>query len=368
MKTKETKKLKVALVHDFLTEYGGAERVLEVLTEMFPDAPIYTAYVDTRNFGQGGKYLKNSIIRSSIFQKIPFFARILSPMRLVAPAVFRRFDLDEFDVVISSTNTYFAKAVKVRGVHICYCHTPPRYLYGYPTARNWKKNIFGRVIGELMNFYLRLVDYEVSQLPNVMIANSQEVAGRIAKFYKRTSEVVYPPIDVAKAVNGQRGEYFLVVSRLARAKRVDLAVAAANKLKVNLVVVGSGIEREKLEKTAGKTVKFLGFVPDEELWKIYAKAKAFIFTAEEEDFGMTPVEAMAAGKYVIALRQGGVKESVVEGVTGIFFNDPTVASLVGAIKKSQKMKFDEKTIISHAKKFDKRNFIRKMRLIIQANA
>lgn len=362
------KNKKVALVHDFLTEYGGAERVLEALSEMYPDAPIYTAYVDKKMFGKDGKYLINAEIIPSFFQKIPLFPKILSPMRIFTPLVFGRFDLSGFDLVISSTNTYFAKGVNFKGVHVCYCHTPPRYLYGYKTARNWKKNFFGRVAGELMNFWLRQVDFNLSQKPTAMIANSKEVQARIKKFYRRDSEVVYPPIDVKQANKPQNGKYYLVVSRLARAKRVDLAVEAAKKLNLDLVVVGTGIEREVLERSRGKKTKFLGFVSDDQLWNVYSYAKAFIFTAEQEDFGMTAVEAMAAGKPVIALGQGGVKESVVEGETGVFFERPTVKDLVAAIRRFEKMKFDEKKILARSRFFDKENFKKGIERIVNKYA
>lgn len=358
------KELKVALIHDFLTEYGGAERVLETLVELFPNSPIYTAFVDKKKFGKEGIYLKDSEIVPTFFQKIPFFVKVLSPMRILAPWAFSRLDLSGFDLVISSTNTYFAKAVKAKGTHICYCHTPPRYLYGYPTARNWKKTLAGRIVGELMNFWLRQVDFKVSQGPTVMLANSEEVRSRIRKFYRRESEVVYPPVDVKKAKKSQKGEYYLVVSRLARAKRVDLAVKAAKRLKKKLVVVGSGPEREYLESLAGKETKFLGFVTDNQLWEIYAKAKAFLFTAEEEDFGITPVEAIAAGKPVVALRQGGVKETVIDGVTGVFFEKPTVGDLAAAIKKLETTEFDEKKLIKQAEKFSKERFKRKINIIV----
>ncbi len=362
------KNIKIALVHDFLTEYGGAERVLETLVEMYPSAKVYTAYFDKTKFGKGGIYLTETEIEGSLFQNIPLFPKILSPMRIFAPMVFRKFDLNGYDLVISSTNTYFAKAVNFDSVHICYCHTPPRYLYGYPTARNWKKSFVGRVVGEFMNFWLRQIDFNVSQKPTVMIANSKEVQKRIKKFYRRNSIVVYPPIDTNKAQKPQKGEYYLVVSRLARAKRVDLAVRAAKKLNTKLLVVGTGIEMEGLKEIAGNKTKFLGFVPDNELWKVYSKAKAFIFSAEEEDFGMTAVEAMAAGKPVIALRQGGVKESVVEGETGIFFDEATVESLVNAIKQFEKMKFDTNKILNQSKEFSKEKFEEGIKAVIEKYA
>ncbi len=362
------KNIKIALVHDFLTEYGGAERVLETLVEMYPSVKVYTSYFDKTKFGKDGIYLTETEIEGSIFQNIPMFSKILSPMRIFAPWVFMKFDLSTYDVVISSTNTYFAKAVNFNGIHICYCHTPPRYLYGYPTARNWKKSFAGRIVGEFMNFWLRQVDFKISQKPTVMIANSKEVQRRIKKFYRRDSIVVYPPIDTQRAQKPQKGEYYLVVSRLARAKRVDLAIRAAKKLNTNLLIVGSGIEMENLKQIAGGKTKFLGFVPDDQLWSIYSKAKAFIFSAEEEDFGMTAVEAMAAGKPVIALNQGGVKESVIDGETGVFFDEATVESLVNAIKKFEKMKFDTNKILKQSKEFSKEKFEKGIKAVIEKYA
>ncbi len=362
------KNIKVALVHDFLTEYGGAERVLETLVEMYPSAQVFTSYFDKSKFGKDGKYLTNTEIIASVFQKIPMFSKILSPMRIFAPWVFMKFDLSEYDLIISSTNTYFAKAVNFDGVHICYCHTPPRYLYGYPTARNWKKSVVGRIVGEFINFWLRQVDFKVSQKPTVMIANSKEVQKRIKKFYRRDSIVVYPPIDTKRAQKPQKGEYYLVVSRLARAKRVDLAIKATKKLNAELLIVGSGLEMENLKQIAGSKTKFLGFVSEDKLWNVYSKAKAFIFSAEEEDFGMTAVEAMAAGKPVIALRQGGVKESVVDGETGIFFDEATVDSLVNAIKQFEKKKFDTNKILKQSKEFSKEKFETGIKAIVEKYA
>ena len=365
-KNLSNKNIKVALIHDFLTEYGGAERVLEALVKMYPSAVVYTAYVDRRKFGKNGRYLTDSVIISSVFQKIIFFKKLISPMRVFAPLVFRHFNLDDFDLVISSTNTYFAKAVVVRnGLHICYCHTPPRYLYGYPTARNWKKSLVGRLIGELMNFALRQVDFSVSQKPNVMIANSKEVQARIKKFYRRDSVVVYPPVEVGDYQVKSGGSYYLVVSRLARAKRVDLAILAAKRLKIKLKVVGTGVELDSLKKIAGSDTEFLGFVPDKNLWEIYAQAKAFLFTAEEEDFGMTPVEAMLMGRPVIALNQGGVKETVVDGSTGVLFENADVDDLVRAIKRFEKMSFNIDDIQKHARKFSRKVFEAKIKKIVK---
>src|SRR3990167_8443495 len=190
--------MKVALVHDYLKEYGGAERVVEALHEIFPEAPLYTAYVNLEVMGESGKRFKDWDIRSSWLQKIPLANKLVSPFRIFAPMMFESFDLSEYDVVISSCAIYFSKAVitKPEALHLSYIHTPPRYLYGYTTSFNYKKNPITRVLGELANHFLRIYDFEVSQRPDILVANSKNIQARIKKFYRRESVVIYPPVDI----------------------------------------------------------------------------------------------------------------------------------------------------------------------------
>lgn len=374
--------MKVALVHDFLVEYGGAERVLEALHEIYPKAPVYVAFYDKKSLGVNAQKFADWKIITSWGKRLPFWRKLISPYRIFCKKFFESFDLSEFDLVISSSNAYLAKAVKVpNGVHICYCHTPPRFLYGYPTPINWKKNPILRPIGEIVNHFMRVWDFETAQKVNYFIANSEEVQRRIAKFYRRSSEVIYPPVEFAEIrANDEhraRGrtsnsEYFLVVSRLVASKNVDIAVEVCVKLGLPLKVVGTGRDEEKLRKMAqDSSVEILGEVDDEELVKLYLGCRAVIFTASQEDFGLVPVEAMVAGKPVIANAEGGVLETVIDKKTGVYFDPPTTGSLTLAINNfmalEKKGAFDAKFIRKHAQKFSKERFKREIEAFVDAH-
>ncbi len=364
--------MKVALVHDYVKEYGGAERVLEALHEMFPDAPVYTSVYLPNYLGPHKYRFRKWDIRPSVLQKLPFKAKLISPMRLIAPYIFKRMDFSEYDVVIvSATGAYLPNMIhKGTAKHICYCHTPPRYLYGYPTAR--KVSSFMKPFVHIANHFLRINDFESAQNVDYFIANSKETASRITKFYRRDAEVIYPPIDIPatqkskiQMTNDKRGRaYYLAGGRLARAKRIDLAVKVCTELELPLKVFGkafAGYGDELRQIAHGKShIEFMGEVTDEDKWKLMAGAKAFIFPAEFEDFGIVPVEAMAAGTPVIALRSGGVQESVVEGKTGLFFDKPTVESLKNAIKKFEKMKLKPEDCRTQAMKFSKERFVKQV--------
>lgn len=364
--------MRIALVHDYIKEYGGAERVLETLHEIWPKAPIYTTVYLPDFSGPHKDRVRKWDIRPSFLQYIPFVSKLISPIRAVAPWIFQNMDFSKYDVVIvSATGAYSPNSIrKGKAVHVCYCHTPPRYLYGYATAREWKKNIVFKVLGEIANHFLRMTDFESAQNVDYFIANSKEVASRIQKFYRRDATVIYPPIETPQAQRELHptggGEYYLAGGRLARPKRVDLAVSACTKLNLLLKVFGKEFAGygDELRKMAGPTVEFLGEVSDEEKWKLMAQAQAFIFPAEEEDFGITPVEAMSVGTPVIAYRSGGVKETVVDGKTGLFFNKPEVGELVKTIKKFEKLNLKPSDCINQAKKFSKERFIKEMKEFI----
>ena len=391
MSTGQGCRMRVALIHDFLIEYGGAERVLEALHEIWPKAPVYTAFYNPDSLGPNASKFKGWKIITSWGRRLPFWQKLVSPYRIFSKSFFESLDLSGFDLVVSSSNMYMAKAVKVlNGIHICYCHTPPRFLYGYLTALNWRKNPIIRPVGEVINHFMRVWDFESAQNVDYFIANSKEVQARIKKFYRRDSVVIYPPVDMKrfafKSTNAKRlktkavaldvsrsslDSYFLVVSRLVGAKKVDIAVEVCAKLGLPLKVVGSGKELENLKKLAEVVpnsddrknlvkIEFTGEVSDDELIKLYQNCRAVIFPAEQEDFGLVPVEAMAAGKPVIALAQGGVLESVIDQVTGVYFNQPTVDSLKKAMNRfielEKKGYFDPKFIHRHAQKFSKERF------------
>jgi len=275
-------------------------------------------------------------------------------------------------VIVSATGAYNPNLIrKGKAIHICYCHTPPRYLYGYPTARNWKNNPILRVLGETANHFLRMVDYKSSQSVDYYIANSKEVAARIEKFYRRKAKVIYPPVDIPKGLSKTKErKYYLAGGRLARAKRVDLAVEVCTKLNLPLKVFGKEFAGygEELREMAGPTIEFLGEVTDKKKWELMTGARAYIFPAELEDFGITPVEAMAAGTPVIAFRSGGVMESVIDGKTGIFFDKASTSSLAKAIKKFEKSKIKSENCIKQARKFSTERFKKEMKLFIKKYA
>ncbi len=366
MSATKNKTLKVALVHDYLREYGGAERVVEAFHELFPSAPLYTAFVDAKALGIHWSSFSDWDIRETNMNKLPFYKKFFSPYRVFAPQAFKALDLSEYDVVISSSNAYFAKAVTTengssKAIHICYCHTPARSLYGYTTMSNWKQNPFTRFFGTLLNHYLRVVDFKIAQQVPYFIANSKETQRRITKFYRRDSVVMYPPVDVPESSPRDiKGEYFLYVGRLAASKHVELAIQACTQLGLSLKVVGSGKGSEYLQELAGPTVTFEGSVDDATLHRLYENAKALIFPAEDEDFGIVPVEAMGHGVPVIAHKSGGPMETVIEDKTGLFFTDLTVASVVSALGRFEKKQFSRKTIYAHALRFSKERFKKEM--------
>jgi len=356
--TKLNNNPRVALVHDYLREYGGAERVLEALHQMWPDAPVYVALFDKEALGIHAKKFQDWDIRETWITKLPFYKKLFSPYRIFAKNAFESLDLSEFDLVISSSNAYMAKAVIAKkGKHYCYCHTPPRSLYGYTTMTDWKKNPLIRMIGYLINHYMRLVDFKVAQRVDHFVANSKETQSRIKKFYRRDSQVIYPPVDLTMKFSPVKDKgYFLYVGRLAKSKNVDLAIKACTNLNLPLKLVGSGKGLDHLKSIAGESVEFLGAVDDKVLHELYSGAKAFIFPAEDEDFGIVPVEAMGHGIPVVSHRSGGPKETIIEGKTGVFFDELTVDSLATALQKVQQTKFDKKLIRKHAEKFSKQVF------------
>ena len=369
--------MKVALVHDYIKEYGGAERVLEALSEIYPEAPIYTTVYLPSYLGPHRERFKKLNIKTSWAQYLPFKAKLISPLRIISPLIFRSFDLSNFDVVIvSQTGAYIPNSIKKgKAKQITYCHTPPRYLYGYATAREWKKNIFFRVLGEAANHFLRIVDYNASQNVDYFIANSQNVRKRIQKFYRKDATVIYPPVVVDSKFKIQnsklpKDEYFLAGGRLARPKHIDLIVDTFAKNGKHLKVFGkafAGYGEELKKKTKGN-IEFLGEVTDEEKYQLMQSAKAFVFASEDEDFGITPVEAESLGTAVIAFASGGTLESVVDGKTGIFFSALTLDSLSKAVEKFNELKLNKKDIVKQGSKFSESIFKSKIKEFVKKHA
>lgn len=378
---KNLNQLKIALAHDYLREFGGAERVLENLHQLFPTAPVYVAFVDQKALGNDWQRFARWDLRETNIIKLPFYKKLFSPYRIFAAKAFAALDLRDFDLVISSSNAYFAKAVRVTtGKQICYCHTPPRVLYGYSAKSNWRQNPVTLFLGNILNHFVRIQDWQTAQAVDHFVANSKETQRRIKKFYKRESVVIYPPVtmvdqaetdfknlsakqkdDLSKA---KKEGYYLYVNRLALAKHPELAVQAAKELDLPLKVVGSGAMLAELKKMAGPKTEFLGAVNDRELAMLYRQAKALIYPVEDEDFGMVPIEAMTWGTPVIAHFSGGPKETIFVNKTGLFFNDLDVKSLVEAIKKLDTKSFDWQAIHKSTALYSATQFQRKLLKLI----
>jgi len=365
--------MKVVIVHDYIKEYGGAEKVLEELHNLFPKAPIFTTVYLPKFLGPHRERFEKMDIRPSVLQYIPFKSKLISPLRLLAIPVFKSLDFSKYDlVIVSATGAYQPNLIK-KGTakHICYCHTPPRYLYGYATARNWQKLPGINVLAAIANHFLRIVDFKSAQNVDLFIANSKEIKSRIERFYRRDSVLVYPPVSLSLGShNFQKENYYLAGGRLARPKRVDLAIKAFNRLNLPLIVFGKGFAGygKELKKIAKNNIKFVGEITEDEKMKLMSQAKAFIFCAQDEDFGITPVEVMSQGTPVIALNSGGVKESVIDGKTGIFFEKPEVNSLISAVKRFEKTTISKEDCIKQANNFSKESFDKKIKEIINKYA
>lgn len=363
--------MKVALVYDRVNKIGGAERVLGVLHELFPEAPLYTA-VYNRNTAL---WADSFDVRATFLQNIPFAKVNHEYIVWIAPLAFETLDFSEFDLVISITSEYAKGIITKPGTfHICYCLTPTRYLWsGYDEY--FKGDTFQAVTKPLVS-YLRNWDRIAAQRPDHYIAISETVRGRIKKYYGRESDVIYPPLTLATRAErlevskdeaklpALSSRYYLVVSRLVPYKRVDLAIEACNKLGLPLKIVGSGRDLLKLRAMAGPTIEFLQNLTDEDLSRYYQNCTALIFPAEE-DFGLAVLEAQSFGKPVIAYKAGGAVETVVEGRTGLFFSPQTAESLMKVIQNFDSSSFDPQDCREQATKFGKEKFKRGFKEVIE---
>lgn len=363
---------KIAIVADWLTNMGGAERVVLALHEAFPDAPIYTSTFVREKMPE----FAGLDIRTTRLQNLPGPLRKLHkffPMQRVQ--AFRDLDLSEYDIIISSSSAEAKQVVKTRPdqVHICYCHTPIRYYWSH--YDDYKRDPgFGKLnplIRFAMPFFippLKKADYEAAQNVDLFIANSTEVQKRISKYYGKNATVIHPPVDVDRFTPARtRGDYYVVTGRQVPYKRIDLAVGAATELSIPLKVFGNGSEHERITKLAGPTVEFhtdrLTDASDLELTKALNSAKGFIFPSEE-DFGIVAVEALAAGAPVIALSRGGSKDIVDDGVSGVLFRDQNPDSIANAIRYAESINFLPGTLRRKAKRFDKSLFISKIKKVV----
>lgn len=338
----------IAIIHDQLKEFGGAERVLVALKNIFPQAIVYTSFYDESKLGVNSLYFKDWKINTSWAQKVPFLNKIYSPLRFITPYIWEALNLNSYDIVISSSGAYMCKGVITRPEtkHISYIHHPPKYLYYYETSRDWQKHWPVRAYGNYINHELRIWDFLSSQRPDMLIANSIETQKRIFKYYRRDSKVIYPPVDVLadkdfKLDNYEHkpnsNSYFVTTSRLSKAKHIDILIEASKKIGFKLKIIGTGQEEKNLRAIANQNIEFLSNLPDSEFKKIYKNAKAFLFASVDEEFGIAPIEAMGYGIPVIAYASGGVLETVMENKNGFLYDELTVGSICKAISKLESM-------------------------------
>jgi glycosyltransferase involved in cell wall biosynthesis len=345
--------MRVALIHDHLAQDGGAEKVLKVLSEIYPDAKIYTLLYEKKN---ADKYYRDRKIDTSIIQRLPGGVKHYQWYMPFMPMAVEFFDLSNYDLVISDTSS-FAKGVitNVNTLHICYCHTPTRYLWSdtHQYIQELKYNkYFKKTISLVLN-YVRIWDKLAADRVDKFIANSNFIARRIKKYYRRDAIVIYPPVEVEKyTIADNLGDYFLIGCRLAPYKRVDIAIDAFKKSGRKLKIFGDGVDLPRLKNLAKgfDNIEFLGRVSEEEKIDLFQHCQAFIHP-QEEDFGITPVEAMAAGRPVIAYRQGGALETVIEGKTGLFFNKQTADSLQEVCGRFNPDNFNPREIKAWAERF-----------------
>ncbi|MEX2052701.1 MAG: glycosyltransferase [Candidatus Paceibacterota bacterium] len=361
----DIKNLKIALVHDWLLGVGGAEKVVKTLHEIFPSAPIYTL-LHNKKFTE--KFLPNVEIRSTFLQKIFNFTKSHKTLLPLMPIAVESLDLSEFDVVISSSVT-FAKGLilKPQTLHICYCHSPTRQIWDWHSEYKKESKQSNRLVNSVFQHLLRIWDRHASTRVDQFIATSENVKHRIQKYYQRNSELIYPPVDLVSANQTEKGEYFLIVSRLFKHKNVGIAVEAFNKLGWPLVIIGEGPEYKKLRKMAEKNVKFMGYQPDDLVQKYYAGCSGFIMP-QEEDFGITPIEAMGHGKPVLALKRGGALEYVQEGINGEFFEDPTEEVLADGVRRIRAniSKYDPSEIKRTVERFSRTRFESEIKNLISS--
>jgi glycosyltransferase involved in cell wall biosynthesis len=370
--------MKIALVHDWLTDFGGAEQTLISLRHIWPEAPIYTLLYNKKKME---RYFPQAEIRTSFLQKFPkIFQQRKEYLLPFLPTAPETFDLRDFDLVISSSNS-FAKGIitKPKTIHISYCHAPMRFVwdwyYNYLKERKFGK--IKKIFVLPILHYFRMWDKISADRVNYFIANSKTTAEKIRKYYSRESKVIYPPVNINEQTlptGRQRTEnneqktkkYFLIVSRLSPYKKIDLAIKAFNKLELPLIIIGDGKQKKDLQKMAKKNIKFLGFQPKEKIPQYYQNCRAFIFPGED-DFGITACEAMSYGKPILAYRKGGLTETMIELVTGEFFNEPAPELLADGVRRlmQNEKKYNSDEIKKQAEKFSKERFEKEIKEYIE---
>jgi len=352
--------MNIAIVHDYFIQLGGAEKVAEELYCTFPGSSLFAtvALPDCMP-----AKLTGVPIQTSWMQKLPRMKERFRSYFPFYPLAISDLDLSNYDLVISSTSGY-AKGVRTRhdAIHVCYCHTPTRWIWNYGDYS--RRESFGSVKNAVLPLFIECLKYwdqGASRQPDHFIANSQTVAGRIRDVYHRAAEVIHPPIDIDRfRASDERQDYYIVLSRLVPYKRIDLAVRACTEIRRNLLVLGDGPDRKALEEMAGPSVKFLGRVSDSDVEHYVSRCRALLFPGEE-DFGMAPLEVAAAGRPTIAYRAGGAVETIVDGVTGTFFDEQTPESLADAIQRFEKIEWSSEGLRLHAEQFSTPIFQQRLR-------
>lgn len=341
----------IGLVHDYFTQQGGAERVAEQLYDILgrPDVYATVAFEDVLPRG-----LADASIGTTWMQKLPALRRLHRLYFPIYPLGISSLDLSQYDVVVSSSSSY-AKGVRTRSdaTHICYCHTPTRWVWRYRDyAERENFGVSKRIILPLVLAGLRVWDQNAARQPDQFVANSLVVAERIRDFYGRDAVIIPPPIEINRFhISSSQDDYYLILSRLVSYKRIDLAIGACNLLNRRLVIIGDGPDRARLERMAGPSIQFMGRLSDAESAKFASRCRALLFPGEE-DFGMVPLEIASAGRPTIAFRAGGAVETIVEGVTGTFFEQATPESLADAILESESRSWSATVLRNHAARYD----------------
>jgi glycosyltransferase involved in cell wall biosynthesis len=351
--------MNVAIVHDFFCNLGGSDQVVADLHRLYPQAPIYTLLVSDRN--RGAKLLEGMDLRPSFVHRLPFARKRHEPYLPLFPLAIESLDLTGYELVLSSSHVC-AKGVipPPKALHICYCHTPARYAWDLRFLYSQRLNPLLRAYNAVVMHRLRLWDVATTSRVDHFVANSRFVAQRIRRYYRRSATVIYPPVDTGYFTPGGKDEdYFLIVSRLTGYKRIALAVQAFDRLDDQLLIIGDGPERRQLQARAGPNVRLLGALSREEVRDHMRRCRAFVFPGKE-DFGITPVEAQATGRPVVAYGGGGALETVVDGITGVLFSEQTPEALCEAVQRLSAISFDRDAIRQHALGFDRELFARRM--------
>lgn len=353
------KNKKIAIIHDSFTEFGGAERVLFYLIKMFPEADVYTSLI-SNNFR---KQIKQKTKGRLTFSKLSSLLWMVKNPSLFKPYFYHYYweslNLDQYDLVISSSHSFCANFVKVKNKHLSYIYTPPRFLHDEFNEMSWLKKPLIKIIANPYFGYLRKKIAKKLRKIDIILSDSINVQKRLEKYYQITSTVVYPPVKLAeKNIKNNKliTKNYLFFSRLVKQKGIDLVIETFNKNGKPLLVVGTSNQKTKWQKIAKKNIKFLGFVEDLKMSKVYQKCRALIYASINEDFGMVPVEAMSYGLPIIAYQDGGVKESVIDQKTGLFFRQYNEKALNKTISEFEKMKFSKDDCIKQAQKFGENKF------------